>query len=238
MISRAFSGRPSFFTNGNTAHLIRSEEGRDAEHDAFAAVFELFLGVGGGEHGQEHAVKTDRGLDDVRHVVLVQFGIEVLEFLSGEFLVVAGVEVGAQWMPSSSLKPNGNSNSISRRRWRSGPAEVVVEAVLAVGKPRARCHFMRASFQKLYHSISVPGFDEVLHLHLLEFPHAEDELSGDDLVAETPCRSARCRRDLHPSGLLDVEEVHENTLGRFRAKVDGAGLFADGTELVENIRLN
>ena len=60
--------------------------------------------------------------------------------------------------------------------------------------------------------------DEELHLHLLELPHAEDELAGDDLVPEGLADLRDAKRQLHAAGLLDVEEVDENALRRLRTE--------------------
>ena len=46
--------------------------------------------------------------------------------------------------------------------------------------------------------------DEELHLHLLEFTHAEDELAGNDLVPEGLSNLRDAERQLHSTGLLDV----------------------------------
>ena len=70
-----------------------------------------------------------------------------------------------------------------------------------------------------------------MHLHLLEFAHAEDELAGDDLVPEGLADLRDAKRQLHAAGLLDVEEVDENALRRFGAEVDDAGVATDRTEL-------
>ena len=75
------------------------------------------------------------------------------------------------------------------------------------------------------------GRDEELHLHLLELPHAEDELAGDDLVPEGLADLRDAERQLHAAGLLDVEEVDEDALRRLRAEVDDPGVATDRAEL-------
>src|SRR5690606_37667113 len=60
---------------------------------------------------------------------------------------------------------------------------------------------------------------EELHLHLLELPHAENELTGDNLIAECFSGLSYTKRNLHPSALLHIEEIHENSLRRFRTKI-------------------
>ena len=63
---------------------------------------------------------------------------------------------------------------------------------------------MRYSFQYSNHSTSVPGFDEELHLHLLELARAEDEVPGRDLVAERLADLRDAERDLLPRRLLST----------------------------------
>ena len=66
---------------------------------------------------------------------------------------------------------------------------------------------------------------EELHLHLFELSHSEDELTGDDFVAE--CLSCLCdaERNLHAACLLHVEVVDEDTLSCLRTQIDSVGAF-------------
>ena len=63
--------------------------------------------------------------------------------------------------------------------------------------------------------------NEELHLHLLEFSHAEDELACYNLVAEGFAYLRNSEWDLHASCLLHVEVVDEDALCCFWAEVDG-----------------
>ena len=72
---------------------------------------------------------------------------------------------------------------------------------------------------------------EVLHLHLFELPHAEDELACHDLVAEGLAGLRDAEGQLHARALLHVQEVHEDALGRFGAQVDRAALPAHAAQL-------
>ena len=47
------------------------------------------------EDGEEHAVHADRCLDAVGDIAFIGLGIEVLDLLAGDSLVVAEVEVGS-----------------------------------------------------------------------------------------------------------------------------------------------
>ena len=69
------------------------------------------------------------------------------------------------------------------------------------------------------------GAYEELHFHLLEFTHPEDKLTCHDFVTESFTDLGDTERNLHTSGFLDVQEVHENTLSCFGAQVYLAGTF-------------
>src|SRR5947207_16029287 len=67
---------------------------------------------------------------------------------------------------------------------------------------KAILFFPYSQFQMPIHPLSFPGFiplflcagaNEVLHFHLLEFPHAENKLSGNDLIPE--CFSNLCNAE-------------------------------------------
>ena len=69
--------------------------------------------------------------------------------------------------------------------------------------------------------------DEVLHLHLLELAHPEDEVAGADLVAEALADLGDPERDLLAARLLDVLEVDVAALGGLGPEVDDRGLVLD-----------
>ena len=64
------------------------------------------------------------------------------------------------------------------------------------------------------------GGDEELHLHLLKFTHAENELSCHYLVAERLSYLRNTERNLHTTSLLHIQVVDKNTLSRLWAKID------------------
>ena len=71
------------------------------------------------------------------------------------------------------------------------------------------------------------GADEVLHLHLLELAHPEDEVAGADLVAERLADLGDPERQLLARRLLDVLEVDVRALGGLGAQVDDRGVLLD-----------
>ena len=73
--------------------------------------------------------------------------------------------------------------------------------------------------------------DEILHLHLLEFPGAEDEVARGDLVAERLTDLGDAEGQFHAGGVDDGFEVHEHALGRFRAQVGERGAVAQRADV-------
>ena len=70
---------------------------------------------------------------------------------------------------------------------------------------------------------------EILHFHLLELAHTENELTGNNLVAESLTYLCDTKRNLHTTGLLHIEVVDENTLCRFGTQIDGVSTFGNRT---------
>ena len=68
---------------------------------------------------------------------------------------------------------------------------------------------------------------EVLHLHLLELAHPEDEVARADLVAERLADLGDPERQLLARRLEDVLEVDVRALGRLRPQVDDRGVLLD-----------
>ena len=66
------------------------------------------------------------------------------------------------------------------------------------------------------------GLHEELHLHLFEFAHTEDELTGNDLVAESLTDLGDTKRNFHAARFLHVEVVDKNSLCCFGTEVDVA----------------
>src|SRR5207253_11131208 len=75
--------------------------------------------------------------------------------------------------------------------------------------------------EPLFDPIAVPLLrlvrrNEVLHLHLLELAHAEEEVAGRDLVAEGLADLRDAERRSATCDLEHVLEVDEDPLGRLR----------------------
>ena len=71
---------------------------------------------------------------------------------------------------------------------------------------------------------------EVLHLHLLELAHAEEEVPGRDLVAERLADLRDSERRPPPRQLEDVLEVDEDALCRLRSQERTGALLGHGAD--------
>ena len=90
--------------------------------------------------------------------------------------------------------------------------------------PRSRYHCRRAPIQNSYASCACGGRHEVLHLHLLELAHAEEEVPRRDLVAEALADLRDAERRLHAHRVGHVLEVDEDALRRLGPQERGRAL--------------
>ena len=72
---------------------------------------------------------------------------------------------------------------------------------------------------------------EELHFHLFELAHAEDELTGYNLIAESLAYLGNAKRNLHTAGLLHIEVVHKDALGCFGTEIHLVGSVTGRTHL-------
>src|SRR5665648_1270186 len=80
--------------------------------------------------------------------------------------------------------------------------------------------------------------DKELHLHLLEFAHAEDELPCHYLIPEGLANLRYTEGKAHTPCLLYIQEVHEDALGSLRPQEDlhgtvGGRAYLSGEHQVE-----
>ena len=227
-------------------HLDRGERGGNLHHDALLTVLELLDGVGMGHDGEAHAVHADGRLDDVRGVGHILLRIEVFDLLAGELLVVPQVEVRAAVDALELLEAEREVElDVGGGVGVVGQLLMVVEAVVL--RAHAEVHMpLHAGFLPLGEPVELcAGLDEELHLHLLELAHAENELPGHDLVTEGLADLRNAERNLHAAGLLDVQVVDENALGRLRTQIDDVRAFGGGAhgglehqvELADSVQL-
>ena len=110
-----------------------------------------------------------------------------------------------------------------------GQFVVIVEPVMFVAEPKRTVPFHAGLAPMVEPFELLARAHEKLHLHLFELAHAENELPGNDLVAESLADLRDTERNLHTAGFLDIEEIHENPLRRFGPQVDRAGPFGHRT---------
>ena len=148
---------------------------------------DLLLAVGVDEEREGRPVRAGRGLDDPRDDVLVGRLVEVLELLARRLAVARQVEVAAV-VDALELLPAEREAVFDVDRLLRVVGQLVGR-VLAQPQPR-RGHAVPLvpgpplRQPRLERGGGLVRADEVLHLHLLELAHPEDEVAGADLVAE------------------------------------------------------
>src|SRR5205814_8013178 len=100
----------------------------------------------------------------------------------------------------------------------------LLRAVLADAQPAPPQAVPEVPAEPFVDPVAVPplrlvGRDEVLHLHLLELPHAEEEVAGSDLVPERLADLRDAERGPPARKLQHVLEVDEDPLSRLGAQV-------------------
>src|ERR1035437_9212327 len=212
--------------------LHRRERRMEAHHDtSFLLTSYWLLPVRVHEQRQQRAIRPAGGLDHERQVTLFVRLIDVLEPLSREFLMLAEVEVAAIVDAFDLLRSEGTAEiefDVERGAGVVGqfpfPVLMELQPRLVEPEPAVPGH---AGSPPLLEPLHIgAGLDEELHLHLLEFARAEDEIPRRDFVAECLPDLRDAERHFLPRRLLHVEEIHVRSLGRFGTQVDrGGGVF-------------
>ncbi len=225
-------GQAVFLDQGEHGSFVGSEHGGEVEHGAGGTVGEGLVLQRMAENGEEGAVHTDRGFDNIGSVALVELAVEILEFLAAELAVAAEVEVGAGVYALQLFETEGELKfDVGGGVGVVGQFLVVVVAVFLGGNAQGEVPFEAFLFPVAEPLHFGAGTDEELHFHLLELAHAEDELTGDDLVAEGFANLGNAEGNLHAARFLDVEEVDEDALGGFGTEVEGVAVVDDGAHL-------
>src|ERR1035437_7200340 len=144
--------------------------------------------------------------------------------------MAAQVEIGAGMYSFHFLEPKRHFKfDISSCIGIMGQFIVVVEMVFLVSQSKGFVP-LKAEFLPMFEPFHFfSRTHEELHFHLFKFTHAEDKLTGNNLIAECFTNLANTKRDLHPASLLNVQEVYEYTLCRFRTQVDFHSTISRGT---------
>ncbi len=97
---------------------------------------------------------------------------------------------------------------------------VVVETIVLIA--HAECLVpSQAGLLPIFEPVHLrAGLAEELHLHLLEFAHTEDKLTGNDLVAESLTNLSNTKRQLLTRRALHIKEVDKDTLCGLRTEID------------------
>src|SRR5690606_31518737 len=64
------------------------------------------------------------------------------------------------------------------------------------------------------------GTDEILHFHLFEFTGSKNKISRRDFVPKRFTDLRDSERNLLPHRLLNIQEIHEDPLRRFRSQIN------------------
>ena len=108
---------------------------------------------------------------------------------------------------------------ISSRICIVGQLFVIVITIFFITQSHCLVPFQTSSLPLLEPFHLFARTNEELHFHLFELAHAEDELTGNDLVTESLTDLSDTERYFHAAGLLYVQEVDENTLCCFRPQI-------------------
>ena len=102
---------------------------------------------------------------------------------------------------------------------------MIMETVILTSETQRLMPFHPDFFPFFKPSQFTSGLDEELHLHLFKLSHPENELPGNNLIAECLSNLSNSKWDLHPACLLDIEKIHKYPLGGFGTKIDFVGTF-------------
>lgn len=208
--------------------LDRCDAGLEAHDGAdvcLAPFFgEVFFIVGLADEGEDGAVATGGGLDNVRDEALFGFLVEVFERAAGVLLVLAEVVVATVGDTFEFLLTEG---------------EIVFDVVgfLRVVGPLAirdvedvELLFIESDLFVEGEAVGEPfvgeaeaifGTAEVFHFHLLELTGAEGEVTRVDLVAEGFANLSDAEGEFDAVGVHDVLVLNEDGLCSFGSKVGG-----------------
>src|SRR5439155_16716855 len=192
---------------------------------------DLFLAIGVDQERERRAVGTGSRLDDPRDEVLAGRLVEVLEVLARGLRMRPEVEVAAV-VDALQLLPAEREAVLDVDRLLGVMGELVL-GMLPEPETRRRDAVSLVPGAPLGQPLleggrrGLPGPDEVLHLHLLELAHPEDEVARADLVPEALADLGDAERQLLARRLLDVLEVDVGALRRLGPKVDDRGVVLD-----------
>ena len=213
------------------SHLgIESHDGADVGLAAFFG--EVFFVVSLADEGEDGAVTTGGGFDDVGDELFLGLLIEVFEGLAGVFEVFFEVVVGAVGDAFEFLNAEGEFvfDVVSFLRVVGAFAIGDVEDVEVLAWDADFFVEFEARFQPLVgEAKSIFFTTEEFDFHLFEFAGAEGEVTWVDLVAEGFTNLGDTKGQLDAIRVEDVFILNKNGLGSLRAEVcDGVGIIVIG----------
>ena len=197
-----------------------------AQNGANVAALQLLFLIRVGQESEERALHAQRRLDAVGQELFARGGIEVFHGLAGMLLMLLQIVVRAVGH-APQLAP-AEREQVFKVGGRLGIERQLVLLVVA----QAQMILLHAQRKQPVAAEGTPvveplkvraGHAEEFQLHLLEFQHAEDEVTGRDFVAEGLANLRDARRKLLARGAHDVLEVDEDALRGLRAQIQLGG---------------
>jgi len=178
----------------------------------------------------------------VGNVFFLRLIVEVFHALTGNFLVLAEVEVAAGGNTFELLHAERERKHHIHARAgvvRQFFLPVFVHAELARRQADGLVPFQAFGDPRFVPVGVGAGLDEELQFHLLEFPAAEGEVARVDFVAERFADLGDAKRNLLAGNAQDILELNKNHLGGFGTEVDLVGviLYRPGMGLEHEIEL-
>ena len=123
-------GQSVFLYQRHHSQLHRSQGSGKFQYYARFTILQLLFTIGSRHDAEEHAVYTNRGLDDVRGIAFVGFRVEILDVLAGELLMLGQVEIRTAVDAFHFLEAEGHQELDVRSR--IGVVSQLVVVVVAV----------------------------------------------------------------------------------------------------------
>ena len=191
--------------------------------DIVLGLIENLLVVGTAQECENHTVRAERRLDDVRDVLLLCLVVEVCQVLTGN-LLVAGQVIVCSVRNAPELAPAERECKLDIGRCLRVEGQLLLLMIA-----EAELLLLDAEVEKPFSHEALPVVEplevcarlaEELKLHLLELAGAERKVSGSDLISEGLADLADAERNLLSGCTLDILEVHEDALRCLRTEID------------------
>ena len=206
--------------------LDGSKSGMKVKNYSYVTLTDGLLIVSVNEECKSNSVCAERGLYNVRNVVLVGLGVEVRHILAGVLLMLTEVVIGSvRYSPK--LAPSEGEEELEVGG-SLGIEAKLVGIVIAKSEVLASHTEVEEPLVTEVLPILEPlevgaGLAEELKLHLLELTGTEGEVAGGDLVSEGLTDLSYAEGKLSSGRALNAGEVNEDTLSGLGTKIYGIG---------------